>query len=142
MFGKSETFYDRGKLWSAMLWYISQHPILGCGFQSFWTLENPQLLILYQTFIWLPNQAHNGYLDLLNEVGIIGLILFLLMLFKNIIRSIKYNIVTPWLWLLIIPLITNVTESNFMVVGPVTPSFIILSYLILEKIINEKRERL
>lgn len=140
IFGKSETFYDRGKLWTVMLWHISEHPIIGCGFQAFWTLENPKLLLLYQTFIWLPNQAHNGYLDVLNEIGVIGLALFLIMVFKNIFRSFKYQILTPWLWLLILPLISNVTESNFFRVGPVTPSFIILSYLVIEKSLNSSRK--
>jgi len=140
IFGKSETFYDRGKLWLAMLWQASQHPILGCGFQAFWTIENPQLLLLYQTFIWLPNQAHNGYIDLINEIGIVGLILFILMIVKNIVRSFRYQILTPWLWFLILPLISNVTESNFFRVGPVTPTFIILSYLVLEKSLNNFRK--
>ena len=136
IFGKSETFYDRGKLWTVMLWYIGQHPLIGCGYQAFWTIENPQLLLLYQTFVWLPNQAHNGYLDILNEVGIVGFVLFMIMILKNIVRSFKKKIITPWLWLLIIPLIINVTESNFMRVGPVIPIFIILAYLTLEKKIS------
>lgn len=140
IFGKSETFYDRGKLWTVMLWHISDHPIIGCGFQAFWTLENPKLLLLYQTFVWLPNQAHNGYLDLINEIGVIGLALFLIMVFKNIFRSFKYQRLNPWLWLLILPLISNVTESNFFRVGPVTPSVIILSYLVLEKSLNSLRK--
>ncbi|WP_337866674.1 O-antigen ligase family protein [Ignavibacterium sp.] len=140
IFGKSETFYDRGKLWAVMLWHITEHPIIGCGFQAFWTLENPKLLLLYQTFVWLPNQAHNGYLDVLNEIGVIGLVLFLIMVFKNIFRSFKYQRLTLWLWLLILPLISNVTESNFFRVGVVPPSFIILSYLVLEKSLNSLRK--
>lgn len=140
VFGKSETFYDRGKLWSVMLYHIAQHPILGCGFQSFWTIENPQLLLLYKTFVWLPNQAHNGYLDILNETGIIGLISFLMIIFSIIYRSTKFNIISLWLWFLILPLISNITESNFMRVGPITTVFIILSYLTIEKIIMKKKE--
>lgn len=132
IFGKSETFYDRGKLWTVMLWHIGQHPLIGCGFQAFWTIENPQLLLLYQTFVWLPNQAHNGYLDILNEVGIVGFILFMIMIIKNIVRSFRNKLLTPWLWFLLLPLIGNVTESNFMRVGPTVPIFIILSYLVIE----------
>lgn len=139
IFGKSETFYDRGKLWSVMLWHASQHPILGCGFQAFWTLENPQLLLLYQTFVWLPNQAHNGYIDLINEIGIVGLILFIIMILKNIVRSFRYQLLTPWLWFLILPLISNVTESNFFRVGTITSNFIILSYLVLERSLSFRK---
>jgi O-antigen ligase len=138
LFGKSETFYDRGKLWTVMLWHIAQHPIIGCGFNSFWTLENPQLLLIYQTFVWLPNQAHNGYLDLLNELGIVGLFLFLIMILKNIIMSFKKQMLTPWIWLLILPLVANVTESNFFRIGPLTPIFIFLAYLTIEKNLIEK----
>lgn len=133
IFGKSETFYDRGKLWKVMLLHISLNPVIGCGFQAFWTLENPQLLLLYQTFVWLPNQAHNGYLDIINEVGIIGLIFFFIPIIKNIIRSIKNKIISMWCWFLILPIIINVTESNFFNVGSPTIIFIFLSYNILEK---------
>lgn len=139
IFGKNETFYDRGKLWSVMLWHASQHPILGCGFQAFWTIENPQLLLLYQTFVWLPNQAHNGYIDLINEIGIVGLILFIIMILKNIVRSFRYQLLTPWLWFLILPLISNVTESNFFRVGTITSNFIILSYLVLERSLSFRK---
>ncbi|MBI5661136.1 MAG: O-antigen ligase family protein [Ignavibacterium album] len=136
IFGKSETFYDRGKLWTVMLWHFGQHPLIGCGYQAFWTIENPQLLLLYQTFVWLPNQAHNGYLDILNEVGIVGFVLFMIMILKNIVSSFKEKLITPWLWFFILPLIINVTESNFYRPGIIITTFIILSYLIIEKINN------
>jgi O-antigen ligase len=134
IFGKNETFYDRGKLWAVMLWNIYQHPIAGCGFQGFWVAESPKIHLIYQTFIWLPNQAHNGYLDLINEIGLIGLILFLLVFISYFYRIIKSNFITPWAWFMILPLISNITESNFFRIGPVTPVFIMLSYLIIIKI--------
>ena len=39
-------------------------------------------MILYEQFVWLPRQAHNGYLDILNEVGIRG---------RNILVYCLYN---------------------------------------------------
>ena len=129
IFGKSETFYDRGKLWKVMLLHISQHPIIGCGFQAFWTLENPQLLLLYQTFVWLPNQAHNGYLDIMNEIGIIGLLLFLIIIFRYFFIIIKRGEISLWAWFLILPLISSVTESLLFRTSDIYTRMIFLTYL-------------
>ena len=61
---------------------------------------------------WQINHAHEGYLDILNETGIIGLSIFLMMMifyFKNLSSLGKLY---HWSWIVIGVLILNFMESN------------------------------
>jgi O-antigen ligase len=131
IFGKEGSFADRDKLWQVILFQISQHPYFGCGFQGFWITDSPTIQLIYKAFVWLPVQAHNGYLDLLNEIGIIGLGIFIIIIIKYIYLSIKNNNVSLWNWFIILPLIMNVTESVVIRVGNIVTVFFILAYLLL-----------
>ena len=72
LIGKDLTFTERFFLWQDIIRIAREHWLFGCGYNGFWVVENKAVLALYETFIWLPNQAHEGYLDLLNEVGVVG----------------------------------------------------------------------
>lgn len=79
------TFSGRTTIWRAVTTVIAERPWIGQGFGSFWqtgALQNGfqgrQHLDIFETWIedaTLINQAHNGYLDLLLSVGIIGAVL-------------------------------------------------------------------
>ena len=130
--GKDITFSGRTDLWLAMLNEISNHFYLGAGFQSFWSLSNPKVLNLYQIFVWLPNQAHNGYIDVLNEVGLVGFILFLSLIINYFIGSAKLKISdNPWKWFIVIALIVNLQESTFFRPGHILGGMLMFSYLVL-----------
>ncbi|HEY0704530.1 MAG TPA: O-antigen ligase [Candidatus Acidoferrales bacterium] len=70
--GKDSTLTGRVPIWHAAISAISQRPFLGYGYQTFWnrggaiTFINPY-----------PNHAHDGYLDLLLDMGMVGLLVFL-----------------------------------------------------------------
>lgn len=140
IFGKSETFYDRGKLWSVMIWNISQHPIIGCGFQGFWVIESPKIQLLYQSFIWLPIQAHNGYLDMINETGLVGFAFFLGIIMKYFITVITRKRLQLWAWFLILPLISSVTESLLFRTSDVNTRMLFISSLLVSLKIEELRD--
>lgn len=73
LFGKDATLTGRTDLW-ALVWNESkQHFWLGTGYQSFWLGEEGRSGILLSKLYWAPTQAHNGYLDILNELGVVGL---------------------------------------------------------------------
>lgn len=82
--GKDVTFTGRTDLWSYVYDETKKHFSLGAGFGGFWTLSNPDIVSLYKEFIWLPNQSHNGYLDILNETGAVGLAILLVMITRII----------------------------------------------------------
>lgn len=139
IFGKEGSLQnDRSRLWGVILLNIAQHPIFGCGFQGFWIIDSPNIQILYNTFLWLPIQGHNGYLDMLNEIGIIGLFLMIVTWINYFKYTIKNNSISLWAWFLILPLVINITETTFFRVGHITNVFIMLGYLIMFSPIFEK----
>jgi len=66
----------RTSLWNAVGSAIAQRPWFGWGFESFWLGMQGASGTLVQQLHWAPPNSHNGFLDLVLEVGIIGLCLF------------------------------------------------------------------
>ena len=126
--GKDPTFTGRTALWNDILNYAQKHLIWGCGYGGFWVIDSENIKLLYQVYNWLPNEAHNGYIDLTNELGLIGITLFLILTIVNLFRAIK---IEDRLALLVVitVLITNYTESSLFKVGWPLNFMFILYYL-------------
>lgn len=139
LFGKDSTFSGRTDLWTYISFEISKHFWLGTGYQSFWLVENVNIEMLYKVFVWLPNQAHNGYLDIINEVGFIGFILFLFFLVNFFFRISKVSYDPGWKWFLIIAVVSNMQESSFFRPGRLMNLLIILAYQVI--VVKEMKER-
>jgi O-antigen ligase len=75
--GKDETLTGRTGIWAASWQQILQRPWLGFGFKVFWVPGNTPVEVFGITGWEAPN-AHNGYLDLLLDVGVVGLAVFLI----------------------------------------------------------------
>lgn len=82
--GKDSTLTGRTELWRMMGYEIARHPWLGAGFGGFWLgIDGPSYSIV-RYFSWRPGQAHNGYLDVINELGYVGLALLLVVLLVHL----------------------------------------------------------
>lgn len=127
--GKDLTFTGRTDLWGDVLIEAKKHLLIGCGYKGFWVVESPKILEIYETFIWLPNTSHNGYLDILNETGLIGLSVFIILIINYFIHLVKYKANTFWKWFFIIGLIENLTESVLLNAGGVITFMFLFAYL-------------
>ena len=87
---KDSTLTGRTELWSLVLVAISNHPWVGYGFDSFWQGMHGDSLTIIRGVGWLVPTAHNGYLDLLLGVGIVGAVLFAAPLLQMIVRTLRY----------------------------------------------------
>lgn len=74
--GKSDNFTGRTSIWNIVLGESRYHdPLIGGGYGGFWAgRQSISGYALIGNNIY-PGQAHNGYLDIYNDLGIIGLIL-------------------------------------------------------------------
>jgi O-antigen ligase len=85
--GKDPTLTDRTKIWAFVLG-MHTNPLLGTGYQSFWL--GPRLDFFWQfSGLGHLNEAHNGYLEVYLELGLIGvflLIAFLVAGYRTICR--------------------------------------------------------
>lgn len=72
-----ESLTGRVQIWPVLWTYFESHWLLGAGFGSFWNIgpESP----IFQSDGWVTEIAsgHNGYLDLLVQIGLPGLLLIL-----------------------------------------------------------------
>ena len=78
------TFTGRTIIWDFVRTKISQSPLLGWGYQSFWQigLEAPNIREGWGFIKQMPD-GHNGYYDLMAELGYIGFSLLLGFLFAT-----------------------------------------------------------
>lgn len=74
--GREITLTGRAYLWELMLKEAATHPWFGTGYGGFWLgLEGRSGQIAYLVRWGYPGQAHNGYIDIYNELGLVGLAL-------------------------------------------------------------------
>ncbi|WP_333874819.1 O-antigen ligase family protein [Methylobacter sp.] len=110
------TFTGRTKIWEFAGHYIDQAPFVGYGFGSFWGVGDAARA-LGEGFIAGLLQAHNGYVDVVLEMGYVGLLLVAVLtigLFLSILRLAQYDALTSLLLLtcLLFVLLNNTMESS------------------------------
>ncbi len=110
------TFTGRTKIWAFAGYYINQAPFVGYGFGSFWGVGDATRA-LGEGFIAGLLQAHNGYVDVVLEMGYVGLLLVTVLtigLFLSILRLAGHDGLTGLLLLtcLLFVLLNNAMESS------------------------------
>jgi len=90
--GRDMTFTGRTELWSFCLNFVD-NPIIGVGYDSFWLGE--RLKLFWTKYWWHPIQAHNGYIDVYLQIGIIGIFLLAGTMF-SVYKNIKKTIVNDF----------------------------------------------
>ena len=113
--GRRPDLTDRTDIWSTLL-STNTNPLVGVGYESFWLGSRLQ-------WVWrtLPGiaEAHNGYLEVYLNLGLVGLFLlagFLIASYGTIIRRLRTSLslgsLSLGLWTMI--LFYNVTEAAFV----------------------------
>lgn len=138
--GKNLTLTGRTDLWADILIEVKKHFLIGCGYKGFWIVDSPKILEVYETYIWLPRQSHNGYIDILNETGIIGLMSFIGIVINYFVNLVKYKEKSIWIWFVIVALIENITESVLLTPGGVMTVLFLFAYLSLFSNILHKEQ--
>jgi exopolysaccharide production protein ExoQ len=112
--GRNATLTDRSDLWKILL-AMHTNPFVGTGYESFWL--GPRLEWVAQTFAPV-NEAHNGYLEVYLNLGLIGLFLlggFLIASYQMICRRFtatsSFGSLGLALWAVL--LFYNITEAAF-----------------------------
>jgi exopolysaccharide production protein ExoQ len=108
--GRNMTFTDRVPLWNTLVAFGMENPYWGYGYEGFWIGSRHQIEGL--------SQAHNGYLEIFVEGGLVAIILLgvlLLSVFRNIQKNglRDYEPAAFRLCFFAMILLANLTESAF-----------------------------
>lgn len=119
--GRDLTFTGRTDIWSAMLDKISERPWTGFGFNAFWRdWDNEATAYMWRYLAWECPYGHNGFMDLLAELGIMGVFAFGMSYLTAIwegIRLLRLTRSIEGIWALMyltFLLIYNVSESTLL----------------------------
>jgi exopolysaccharide production protein ExoQ len=116
--GKSSSLTGRDVIWAFALSATAEKPWIGHGYGgAFWTESYGSAV---QSLHWNPHHAHNGYLEILLDLGLIGLVLTVAVLinaWRRARRMRRHDSTATSLWVevLVLAAVThNLTESDFM----------------------------
>jgi exopolysaccharide production protein ExoQ len=116
--GKDSTFSGRALIWQAVFAAILKRPLLGYGYLAFFSSMSAGAGSLVSTTHFIVNHPHNGYLGIWLNLGLVGLVLFALTVFKaaaNAGRSWRQQPCTDWyLCLIVLALVDNVSEIGLV----------------------------
>jgi exopolysaccharide production protein ExoQ len=127
--GRGSGLTGRTVLWTRLL-QMDTNPILGTGFESFWLGERPKKL--EGIFYYIPNEAHNGYLETYLTLGSIG-VLLLIGLFVATFWKIRLELFRNFEWgryrlgFLAAVVLFNWTEAAFKTVSAIWFMFYIIA---------------
>jgi exopolysaccharide production protein ExoQ len=126
---RDATLTERTLLWDS-LFKVKINPVLGTGFESFWLGERREKLWVEHP--WMPNQAHNGYLETYLNLGLIGLFLLIGLLIATFWKT-RRDLLTNFEWgrfrlgFFIAVIVYNWTEASFKALHPVWFVFFIIA---------------
>jgi O-antigen ligase len=121
MVHRSPTLTGRTELWHAVLISIAKHPWCGYGFNTFWMGMRGESTWVMVRVGWFPKHSHNGFLDLLLNLGVVGLVTFFagyLVLWSRAVRLVRRVAGANPGWIctyLSFMFIYNLTESSILV---------------------------
>ena len=79
-------------IWNIIKEHIALSPVVGSGYGAYWPgpiPSSPSVVFLTRMGDFYPSQSHNGYLEIVNELGFVGLICLLTYLFYWVSQSLK-----------------------------------------------------
>jgi exopolysaccharide production protein ExoQ len=81
------SFTGRSEIWAQLWEYVRQRPVVGYGYNSFWSPERLLEVALRQGFA--SPSAHSGLLEVTLSLGVVGGVLLLVVLMLAVIRAVR-----------------------------------------------------
>jgi O-antigen ligase len=129
--GKDLTFSNRSLIWSIVKEHIVLSPYVGSGYGAYWVgpfPTSPSYVFLKRMYFY-PSEAHNGYLEIFNDLGMLGLACLLGYLVFYVRQSLQLMKIDRTQGVLFLSFffqqaITNLSESCWLAVNNVLPFFV------------------
>lgn len=149
--GMDMSLTGRTQIWAIISDHIRYHPLLGTGYGAYWT-AGPVVGTDSYEFMWrmgtfYPGSAHNGYLEIMNDLGWVGLACLIAYLVTHVQHSLRLpescrDQSALYLALFFQQAITNLSESHWFSVLSVDFVIMTLATMALARTLLEHRLRL
>jgi exopolysaccharide production protein ExoQ len=142
--GRNATLTERTDIWAEVLKLVPNRWV-GAGYESFWLGPRLDAMVADVTKWWVPNQSHNGYLEIYANLGWIGvacLAVVMLWGYQKIIRAWRQNRWASDLMLayFVAGVIFNFTEAAFFRMMTPVWMFLLLAITFQQATRNNSRE--
>jgi len=124
--GRQSTLSGRTEIWAAVI-PAAVNSIIGAGFESFWI--SPNVVKFQQALVgwWHPeylNEAHNGYIEVYLNLGLVGVGLIAIILIRGYSRATKalrqnWSVAGLMLAYIIAAAVYSITEAGFRMLDPI-----------------------
>lgn len=137
--GRDTTLTGRTDVWASLVPEVFKQPLLGAGFGGFWTYRTRDI---YQI-----SEGHSGYLDVLLDLGFVGLLLVSLFLLTSCVRACRqletnFDWAALWICFLFMAAVHNITESSFdTLTSQLTATLVFLAAASMEEPSDQEEER-
>jgi O-antigen ligase len=133
------TLTGRDQVWAYALGKHDLHPMQGVGYGALWQLGPQMLDVLQHAQVrWIANQSHDGYVDIVSQLGWVGIAFLAIYLLASFNRLVKYvarthrgrtqGVADYAMYIFWGALIYNITESSFFRAGhPLWVIFLLLN---------------
>ena len=118
--GKDVSLTGRVPLWALVDEAILRRPLLGYGYQAFWTDGSGAAWSIWTRIGWPAPHAHNGFRDAALSIGLVGAAVLVVVILRAIRDGASLHCRYPrehWLWLnvvICVTLVMNMTESTLL----------------------------
>ncbi|OZF55495.1 O-antigen ligase [Rhodococcus sp. 14-2470-1a] len=116
--GRSSDLTGRTEIWTAVIREIGRGPWFGTGFMAAWRSNNPATQRIWHDIGFHAGHAHNGYLDLVLQLGVVGTFLVMIILIWMVVSSVAMFSDTKsayygWVFAISVSqLVYNITETR------------------------------
>ncbi len=143
--GKDATFSARTTIWEIVRDHIQWAPYLGSGYGAYWVgplKTSPSYVFVYRMYFY-PTEAHNGYLDIINDLGYLGLVCLLLFLITYMRQALQLmrsdrNQAALYFGLLFQQMVMNMSESEWLA-RDTTFTILIIAIVCLSRALRESQ---
>ena len=120
LLGKDTTFSARTIIWKVVKEHIQGAPYLGTGYGAYWQGPYPSSpsYVFVPLMYFYPGEAHNGYLDIVNDIGLLGLACLLAFIFfyiRQVLQLLAYDRTQASLYIAVLfqEMVMNMSESEW-----------------------------
>jgi O-antigen ligase len=121
LLGKDPTLTGRTGIWRATMVSVMKRPVLGYGYMAFWRGFEGEAANVSLANGWSSVYAHSGFMDVLTELGGLGLLLFIVSFVRALrdsatcLRGKDSSFVNWALCIVLLTVLLNVDEVSILV---------------------------